>query len=155
MTVESFEDRIAPVRKAVEVSRSPAEAFDIFTARISSWWPLEKYSVSQSRTERVVLEPGVGGAVYEVRDDGQRFPWGQVLEWDPPRRLVLSWHPGHDPSTSQEVEVSFSAIPSGTRVELEHRNWHRRGAEARQARDSYAGGWEVVLGRHLVQGCSS
>jgi uncharacterized protein YndB with AHSA1/START domain len=142
---------LEPVRKSVTVARPAAEAFEIFSAGISSWWPLDTYSISQARAKSCAIEPRVGGEVYEVRDDGERFAWGRVLAWEPPRRFVMTWHPGHDPTTAQELEVRF--VPEGgkTRVELEHRGWQKLGAQASEMREAYDGGWEAVLGKHYVE----
>ena len=153
-SVESITPYLEPVRKSVTVKRTAEEAFQIFTARIASWWPTAKYSVGQERTRDVVIEPGTGGRVYETLDDGETFDWGKVLAWEPPARFVMTWHPGRDPDVAQEVEVRFTAVEEGTRVDLEHRNWQGLGSEAAVVRGRYAGGWEEVLGIRYVAACS-
>jgi uncharacterized protein YndB with AHSA1/START domain len=154
--IEPIGPYLEPVRKSVTVRRTVEEAFRLFTREISGWWPKDRYSVSQERTRDVVFEPLPGGRVYERRDDGQTFEWGRVLVWEPPRRLVMSWHPGREPDVAQEVEVRFTATDDGgTRVDLEHRNWTRLGAEAADVRDRYAGGWAEVLGKCFVEACAS
>lgn len=152
--IEPIGPYLEPVRKSVTVGRAPDEAFDLFTAGIARWWPMDRYSVSGERTRNVVIEPKAGGEVYEERDDGERFPWGRVLAWEPPARIVLSWHPGRDPDVAQEIEMRFTAVDGGTRVELEHRNWDRLGDEAADVRDTYANGWAEVLGRCFVDACA-
>jgi uncharacterized protein YndB with AHSA1/START domain len=146
-------DATDPVVVSVTVERTPLEAFHVFTAGLARWWPLREHSVSRARALSCALEPRAGGAVYEVRDDGHRFPWGRVREWDPPARLVLSWHPGHPPQAAQEVEVRFDAEGGGARVEIEHRGWARLGARAAEARESYDRGWRKVLGTHFAAAC--
>ena len=144
---------IGPVRQAVSVARPPREAFEIFTSGMARWWPLAKHSVSQARAASCAIEPRVGGEVFEVRDDGERYSWGRVLAWEPPHRLVVTWHPGQPADSAQEVEVRFVPEGRGTRVELEHRGWAKLGARARAARESYAGGWAVVLGTDYAKAC--
>lgn len=151
MSVAPIQPYLEPLRKSVTVARPAAEAFEIFTSGMSSWWPLHAYSISESRAKSCAIEPRVGGEVYEVRDDGERLPWGRVLAWEPPRRFVMTWHPGHDPATAQELEVRFVAEGGATRVELEHRGWQRLGAQAGEMRGAYDGGWEAVLGKHFVE----
>jgi uncharacterized protein YndB with AHSA1/START domain len=146
MSVEPIQPYLEPVRKSVTVGRTPAEAFLIFTERLAQWWPLDRYSLGQERARSCVLEPWVGGEVYEVDDAGARSPWGRVLAWDPPHRLVMTWHPGRDAEGAQEVEVRFTPQGGGTLVELEHRGWAKLGPEAREVRDGYAEGWTGVLG---------
>jgi uncharacterized protein YndB with AHSA1/START domain len=147
MSVESYAEWFAPLRKSVTVRRTAAEAFDVFTSGIARWWPLEKYSISQERARSCAIEPRVGGEVYEVNDDGERLPWGRVLVFEPPARLVVTWHPGREAETAQELEVRFSDTPEGALVELEHRGWAALGDLAKKSRPSYAEGWEHVLGR--------
>jgi uncharacterized protein YndB with AHSA1/START domain len=136
---------LAPVVKSVETSRGVDDAFALFTRGIARWWPRHRHSVSQDRCTDVVLEPRVGGSLHEVRDDGETFAWGRVLAWDPPHRLVVSWHPGYEEARSTEVEVRFEPIAGGTRVTLEHRNWERLGADADATRGGYDQGWVGVL----------
>jgi uncharacterized protein YndB with AHSA1/START domain len=153
MSVEPIQPYLEPVRKKVVVQRTAADAFEVFTARLATWWPLHKFSIGQERARSCVLEPRVGGEVYEVGEDGVRSPWGRVLAWEPPHRLVLSWHPGFEPEAAQEVEVRFTPQGAGTLVELEHRGWAKLGARARDTRESYAGGWEAVLGEFFAGAC--
>ena len=126
--------QLEPVRKAVTVRRSITEAFEVFTQGISRWWPLAKYSVSRERAARCAIEPRAGGEVFEVGDDGAKFVWGTVLVWEPPHRFVMTWHPGRDASSAQEVEIRFTAGDGGTRVELEHRGWEKLGDRAAEVR---------------------
>lgn len=152
--VESLLPYLEPIRKSVSVPRPPAEAFEIFTARFDSWWPLSTYSIHRADAASCGIEPRVGGEVYEIAKSGARATWGSVLTWDPPRRLVLLWHPGRDPRTAQELELRFVPVAQGTRVELEHRGWAKLGKDAAETRTSYAEGWDAVLEKHFAARCS-
>ncbi len=146
---------VAPVRKAVEVARPPAEAFAIFTERIAAWWPLAKgHSVYGADAATCRIEPRIGGAVSEQAKDGRTSLWGTVLAWEPPHRFIMTWHPGREADTAQEVEVRFIATAAGTRVELEHRGWESLGAKATETRARYDGGWAVVLDIHFKKACT-
>lgn len=151
--VERVEHELEPLRKSVTVACSPDLAFETFTARIASWWPLERYSISLERARDCAIEPRAGGEIYEIRDDGERCPWGRVLAWEPPQRFVMSWHPGREPESAQEVEVRFRETPEGTVVELEHRDWAKLGEGAGESRKGYDGGWAHVLGECFVDAC--
>ena len=153
--VVSFSSYIDPVRKTISVGCTPERAFSIFTDGISRWWPLKKLSLSQARAMSCAIEPRLGGAVYEVVDDGGRIEWGQVLVWDPPSRLVMSWHPGSPADTAQEVEVRFTPQGAGTRVDLEHRGWEKLGERAAEARSNYEGGWVLVFETLFAQACAN
>jgi len=140
-------DRIAPVVKSVTVPLDPAQAFALFTDGIAGWWPLATHSIGGAKATACAIEPRRGGRVYERDADGSEAIWGQVTAWEPPARLVFTWHPGRSGDTAQEIEIRFAACAEGTRVELTHRGWERAGETARQLRDQYESGWELVLRR--------
>lgn len=133
------------VRKEVVVPVDPARAFEAFTAEIATWWPLASHSVGGDDAVGVSIDPRVGGLVAEATRAGERHVWGVVRLWDPPRRAVMSWHPGHQASDPTEVEVSFEPTPDGTRVILEHRGLTASWWPGERA--SYDSGWPPVLER--------
>jgi uncharacterized protein YndB with AHSA1/START domain len=130
------------IRKSIDVAVAPAQAFELFTERASTWWPFATHSVAGDAAVTAVFEPRVGGRVYERATDGAEHDWGEITVWEPPHRFALAWTV--DPSCAgTEVEVRFAAAGStGTRVELEHRGWRDA---ARGLVDGYGSGWEVVL----------
>lgn len=136
------------IRKSVAVACSLEDAFRVFTEEVASWWPLATKSVGQEDSEMLVIEPRAGGRVYERVRSGQEHDWGEVLAWEPPGRIVFSWHPGRDPGTGQEVEVRFTTDRGHTRVELEHRGWERLVETAAEIPAHYASGWDEVLDRY-------
>jgi len=136
---------IEPVRRTVEVRWSQGEAFRRFTAGIADWWPLRTHSVGQSRARTVIFEEGVGGRIREQDDGGAEHVWGTVLEWDPPSRVLFSWHPGREASTAQKVEVRFEPTSRGTRLRLVHSGWEVLGRSAARMRRGYSLGWVAVL----------
>ena len=138
-------ETIAPIEIEITVASGIEQAFRTFTAGIGSWWPVMSHSIGEARVTDVVLEPRAGGRLYERWDDGTEHEWGEVLEWDEPRRFVCSWNPNPEPSTSTEIEVRFEASGESTRVSLEHRGWERLGAEATELRREYTSGWPIVV----------
>lgn len=141
-------ETIAPIEVGITVASDVEHAFATFTADVGSWWPSESHSVGEERVAAVILEPGVGGRFFERWDDGTEHEWGEVLEWDEPRRFVCTWQPNPDRPAPTEVEVRFEAIEGGTRVTLVHRHWERLGAEAVETRRSYVSGWGPVIDRY-------
>jgi uncharacterized protein YndB with AHSA1/START domain len=143
--------RPAPVRKTVVVAADPQTSFEVFTARIHTWWP-RTHTIGRGALARVVIEPKVGGRWYGVDEDGTETDWGDVLTWDPPRRLVLAWRIAadwrYDPDLLTEVEVTFDAVVAGTEVRLEHRHLERMGDAADAARGKFdsPNGWTAIIG---------
>ena len=148
--------RIA-VRKSVTVAAPVALAFEVFTARIESWWPMASHHIGDADCAAVVIEPRPGGRWYERGVDGVECLWGQVLVWEPDRRVVLVWQLNaqwqFDPAIRTEVDVRFTAIDDRTtQVELEHRGLEAYGAEAMAMRDAFGSpnGWNGMLD-HFAQ----
>lgn len=143
----------APVRKTVLVAAPPQRAFEVFVARMGAWWP-KSHSVNSAPIADVVVEPRTGGRWFERGEDGSEKPWGDVLAWEPPARLVLAWRLDatwtFDPTLETEVEVTFTVEGAGTRVSLEHRHLERMGAGAGTTRDSLdaPNGWGGILERY-------
>jgi uncharacterized protein YndB with AHSA1/START domain len=141
----------APIARTLEVNAPPRRAFEIFTA--FRWWP-RSHSILQSRSPQVLvaIEPRIGGRWFERGEDGSECAWGEVIAWEPPGRLVMTWRLDGDfkidPERHTEVEVTFTAIDTGrTRVVLEHRLFERFGPVGQKIRDAVGspGGWADLL----------
>lgn len=137
---------IEPLRLSFEVECDVAHAFTAWTGQISSWWPKE-HTVSGDPGTVVVLEPHVGGRIYERDPSGRESEWGEVTAWEPPQRLAYMWHIAADRSDATDVEVAFVPLSkTTTRVEVEHRGWERLGAaRGEQWRDRNHAGWDRVV----------
>lgn len=142
---------IAPVRKSIRVNASQAHAFDVFTAGLGRWWPLD-HGVGKAPRKAVVMETRLGGRWYELAEDGTETNVGQdhrlgaaqapfVMSWD----INSHWKP--DTTVGSEVEVKFIADgANATRVELEHRKFEQLGAEGgEKIRKDVDGGWPGLL----------
>ena len=142
--------RPAPVSHALHVAAPPESAFRTFTEGMGRWWP-KSHSIGTSPLVGVVMEPRAGGSWHEVGEDGTTCPWGSVALWEPPSRLVLIWQIGadwkHDPTLETEVDVTFTAEGTGTRVTLEHRGLEAYGARAAEMSGIFAspGGWPGLM----------
>ena len=136
---------LPPIRRSVSVSWGPAAAFRRFTADFGKWWPSGSHSIGGKLVRRIVLEPRVGGCIYEEHLDGRRFQWGEIRLWEPPHRVEFTWHPARDAETAQEVAVAFAPEGSGTRVELTAGGWERWGKGAARAHRGYGVGWAYIL----------
>ena len=136
---------IEPIRITFDVAAPAGHAFDVWTSRISQWWPAD-HTVSAEPGLTVVLEQRRGGRIFERTPDGVEHEWGEVTLWEPPTRLAYLWHLRRDRADATEVEIHF--IDRGdatTRVEIEHRGWERLGAEGESWRDRNHGGWSTLL----------
>lgn len=138
------------VERAIDVRCSADHAFTVFTDRIADWWPLATHSLGAGMADHdavsCVLEPRVGGRLYEVLDDGRELAWGAVVAWEPGAFVALDWNPSLVERPFTRVEVRFTETgPEACRVALTHRGfevWER----PLETRESYEVGWAEPLG---------
>jgi uncharacterized protein YndB with AHSA1/START domain len=136
---------IEPLRLSFTVDCPADHAFHTWAGRTSLWWPAS-HTVSGAPGLEVVFEPRAGGRIFERTPTGAEADWGEVLRWEPPRRLVYRWHLRQDRADATEVEIAFA--PEGerrTRVDIEHRGWERLGAAGPGRREANERGWSGVL----------
>jgi hypothetical protein len=141
---------LAPIVKSIEVRRSADDAFQIFTAEISAWWPMATHTRAKTAdgeaTVRVTVEPRVGGRVYETLHDGRELDWGEVSAFEPGALFAMRWRLGRPARQTTDVSVRFEPLSANScRVTLTHENWERLGEEAERLRGAYNGGWVTVF----------
>lgn len=147
---------LEPLEVTVVVDCAPSAAFKGFVERIGHWWPLSTHSVTaayeKTTAKTVVIEPELGGRIYEVSPDGKEHVWGKVTEWQPPRALAFTWHVDSTPDLATHVAVCFAPTDDGrTGVTLTHSNWEVLPADQVQMRrDRYKNGWSKILGEGFV-----
>ncbi|MDQ1723808.1 MAG: hypothetical protein QOG52_836 [Frankiaceae bacterium] len=155
MTAQQNVAPIPAVRLDVRVKAPVERAFTVFTDGFGTWWP-KTHTIASAPVERAIIEPSAGGRCYDRCDDGTECDWGTVLEWDPPRRLVLAWQVTHDwgyepdADHASRVTVTFTADSdsdgAGTLVQLVHDEFERHGDEkGRGVRAGVEGGWAGPL----------
>jgi uncharacterized protein YciI len=131
---------VPPIRREILVDADPATAFEIFTAGIGRWWPLEKLSLHGQDSTVAFTD----GQIVETSPEGEQVLWGTVTRWDPPGAEAFTWHPGYSADRSSHVEVTFAAAAAQTLVRVEHTGWEAF-ADPAAAREEYDHGWSVVL----------
>jgi uncharacterized protein YndB with AHSA1/START domain len=135
-----------PIRQSVRVDCPIDDTFRLFTEAFAEWWPLGQYSVTGEDAETCVIEPWIGGRVFERSRSGKEHDWGSVIAWDPPKRLSFAWDPsGATDSGSQIVDVEFEADADGTQVTLIHTGWEAPGVAVCTPGADYSNLWPVVL----------
>lgn len=147
-----------PIRKGLIVPLPPAAAFELFTAGLDGWWPKASHSLSAATGDgdqaRVRVEPRAGGRVIETRPDGTEAPWATVTLWEPGARFAMLWHVGRDPELATTVDVRFTAVDGGTRLDLTHSGFDVHGPRAGEMCANYTSGWDLVLGTRYAEACT-
>lgn len=131
-----------PIVREIVIAASPETVFEFFVDadKLTRWLATES-----------TLDPRPGGACIQLHEGDDRHgrgPFhmhGEFLEVDPPTHVVFSWgfiepEIGIAPGSSI-VEVTLQRMPSGTRVQLVHRDLPAAEAE------SHSDGWGAMLDR--------
>lgn len=130
---------LPPLEVDLVVAGPPAHAFELWTARTALWWPAS-HTISGDPA-RIVFETAAGGRIYEQGPDGAEHPWGEIVTFEPPRRISYWWHLFFDRAEATLVEVSFDPVPDGTRVRLVQTGWEALGDQGRPRRERTAMAW--------------
>ena len=148
----------AAVKRTLHLNVPIEHAFRVFTERMGSWWPASHH-VGETPFQDILIDPRAGGRWYEVNVKGEECLWGTVLAWEPPKRVVLSWHLQPDwsfsPDMARASEVALEFVAEGlekTRVEFEHRHLERHGAGWEKLREQVGaeGGWPMILEQYIA-----
>ena len=142
---------IDPIRISFVVGCTPDHAFDTWTARATAWWPPE-HTASHEPGAQIVFEPLAGGRIFERTADGTEIEWGEVVEWDRPRRLRYLWRIATEARNATDVEIAFTEVgDGGTRVDIEHGGWDRLGDFGDTWRNANVAGWDGVLPAYQIE----
>jgi Activator of Hsp90 ATPase homolog 1-like protein len=136
---------IEPLQFTLEVACPVGHAFTVWTSGIGTWWPAD-HTVTGERDLSVVLEPHVGGRIFERTAGGTEHDWGEITVWDPPVRLGYLWFLRADRADATDVTIRFLPVADRrTRVEITHTGWERLGTRGGAWRDRNQQGWSTLL----------
>jgi hypothetical protein len=128
--------------KSVLLPLAPVAAFELFTQRISEWWPADRRHTQDPSSEIFLLE---SGRFYERARDGREVELGYVRSWDEPTRIVLDFFIATGPDKPTEVEITFAARGAGTQVSVVHRPKAASESLWEERAPRYERSWESVL----------
>jgi len=128
------------VRVERDIAAPPAAVFAAWTDADSLrvWMAPEPLSVGDAE-----CDPRVGGAfrIVMIDESGAIEHTGVYEQLDPPHRLVFTWRADHLGEAVTRVTVDLTAIPTGTRMVIEH-----DGLPV-DARSGHEHGWTSISGR--------
>ena len=147
----------AVFRKTIRIEVPIEVAFRVFADRMGAWWPASHH-VGGTPFKDILIDHRAGGRWHEINAKGEECVWGTVVVWEPPRKVVLSWHLqpdwtfSADMAKASEVALEFvSEGPQATRVEFEHRHLERHGAGWENLREQVGSeaGWPAILNLYV------
>jgi uncharacterized protein YndB with AHSA1/START domain len=131
------------ITKSVLLACGPARAFDLFTNRISEWWPPERRHTGDPKSTITLSE---SGRFFERGGSGAEVELGAVISWEAPARIVLDWYPGTDKEHPTRVEIRFLVEGEGTRIIVEHGPTAASEDLFPVRAPRYEASWSLVLG---------
>jgi uncharacterized protein YndB with AHSA1/START domain len=130
------------IQKSVLLRCPPEGAFQLFTGRISEWWPATHRLTKDPRSELFLEETG---RFWERARDGREVEIGRVLAWEPPHRLALDFYLGTSAAQPTAVVVTFTPESQGTRVTVRHQPKAESAGLWNQRSTVYERSWDAVL----------
>lgn len=132
----------ASIKKTLRVAVPVELAFVAFTEHVDAWWPPGHRKFEASTLQ---FEAWVGGRFFETAGSGDHALLGEVLRWEPPRRLTYSWWPGAGAGPT-EVDVQFVSEGDSTLIEVTHSEADSGiGADWPKRVQRFLRGWDSVL----------
>ena len=135
---------IEPLIVEFNVDTSLQRAFELWTRRAATWWP-RGHTMGQNETYEIIFEGRPGGRVFERSADGSEHDWGEVIDWEPPRRIRYLWHLFFDRSEATTVEVEFR--PEGkaaTTVTITQVGFEQLGEAGPSRRQRTGNAWATI-----------
>lgn len=132
----------------IHIAAPPERVFQALVdpKQVMSWWNSEQCPI-----ESFAMEPKKGGrwtydtkkGTLNVNGVTQFHCEGEVLEYDPPRRLAYSWVANWHDDKSRRTVVRWELTPKagGTQLRITHSGLAQESA----ARKDYSGGWTGVV----------
>lgn len=92
------------------------------------------------------LDARPGGGFVEAWADGERTvtTTGEVLRFEPPHRLDLSWRDEDWPAATL-VSITLEPVGETTRLRLRHNGWDALGDGAAALAEAHRAGWRAHL----------
>jgi uncharacterized protein YndB with AHSA1/START domain len=140
---------VSPLELSYDIDCSPARAFEVWTTRLSTWWP-RGHNATGSDDSVMVLEPRLGGRLLERTASGEEVEVGEITSWDPPHGFGYLWHIRRDRSEGTDVLLRFVPVDGRTRLEIVQTGWERLGAEGVAWRASNSAGWNALIPSYLA-----
>ncbi|HSA92549.1 MAG TPA: metalloregulator ArsR/SmtB family transcription factor [Terriglobales bacterium] len=132
------------IEQEVHIGAPPKRVFEALTKDIAAWWGAP-YLLNQN-ARSIVLEPEIGGRLYEVWQEGDGALWAVVTAIERDHKLTLSGPMGMSGAVSGVIGYELEPDGKGTRLKLSHR---AIGEVTEQTRANYTGGWNDLLATRL------
>ncbi len=132
------------IEQEVTIDAPPARVFDALTKNLGAWWG-PPYLLGQSARD-LIVEPTLGGRVYEDWGGGEGALWGTVTSLKKLDHIEWTGRIGMGGAVIGVVSYTLEARGKGTLLKLSHR---AAGEVTLDTERNYGGGWQDLLGSRL------
>ena len=150
---------IPPIEKSITVPCDQKTAFNVFVNDMGDWWPKDKFTYSMMKgapAKTIRVEPREGGKITEIGSDDTETPWGHIETYDPHSFVGMRFHipaPGHEDGGLSLLELRFTPVDTGTRVDLTQSDFEGIGEMGEMARGGYGHGWTMIFEGAYAAAC--
>lgn len=134
---ERFEEIVIDTHFALPKQR----VWELFVEHISEWWTPD--NLVNHSAKAMVLEPFVGGRLYEDWGDGGGILWATVSMLDKPSRIEFTGCIAMAGAVLSVVDFRLTDEGGGTLLKMSHR---AIGEMTVADRDEFVEGWNGVIG---------
>lgn len=131
------------VELEVRICASPERVFTALTQEISAWWGMPYFL---GNAVNIILEPFVGGRLYEVWGENTGALWATVTKIQPPRELCLVGPIGLPEPTHGVTTFLLNSRDDTTIVQFTHEAFGKIGPEIETR---HTEGWKDLLLKRL------
>ena len=152
---------LAPIEKSIDVPCDQKTAFTVFVEEMHTWWPLDKFTMSAMKgapAKTIRIEARQGGQIAEVGSDDTEVSWGHIETFDPHGFVAMRFNipaPNYDGDGRTLLELTFTPIDTGTRVDLKQSDWEAMGDWAEGVHGGYGHGWVMIFEGGYAQACAA
>lgn len=148
------------IEKTITVPCDQKLAFETFLNRMGTWWPLAKFTYSAMQgapAQGIRVDAREGGEITEIGADGTETSWGHIETYDPFGHLVMRFHipaPGYEDGGLSRLELRFTAVDTGTRVDLHQSDFEAIGEMGAPSSKGYGQGWVMIFEGAYAEACA-
>lgn len=144
MTEDNGPVEFREIHIKLSISAPRAAVWDALVRDLPEWWKAP-YLVSET-AKGMVLEPRIGGLLWEDWGSGEGVSFGQVTTLKKGERLEVTGCMALAGAVLCVVNITLADADGGTLLSLSHR---ATGEVTKADRDDFVGGWTELIGVRL------
>jgi DNA-binding transcriptional ArsR family regulator/uncharacterized protein YndB with AHSA1/START domain len=132
----------------VQINATVKEVWYALTKQTGSWWRKDFYTSSNTRD--FILEPKLGGLMYEDAGNGEGLVWATVIGLQSPNLLELKGHltPAFGGPAISFIKITLEEAGTGTLFKLSDTTFGEIGPKLKQ---SLTEGWQLLFAEGMKE----